>query len=229
MAYPSDILPPMPTQASAQAHDVRYKPPPEAQGMPKHSDQGQSKETLSSQQSLNVAIMEAEVSVRSADDPLALVYKAAIESINEQLAPTLGPDALQHAVEQEIDTSAQATADRIVAGSTALLARYQAANPELSGQALIDQFLSVIKGGIEQGFGEAREILEGLQVLDEGIAADIDKTFALVEEGLATFREKQLEALGDKSEAVDSSTDAREAVEVTGSEDNKASPNYPQG
>ncbi len=202
MARPTEILPPLPVQASARAHDVRHKPlPPQAQGTPQRPEPAAAPETeapeesLSSQQSLNVAILESEVSVRAADDPLALVYKAAIASINEELAPALGPNALQSVADEGLDTSPEATADRIVQGSTLLFARYQAANPDLKGQALVDQFISVIRGGIEQGFGEARDILEGLQVLDEEIAADIDRTFALVEEGLETFRQQQLDAL----------------------------------
>ncbi len=226
MAGPKEIMPPLPVQASARAHEVRFKPlPPQAQGVPQRPQpaavetvEGRDS-TLSSQQSLNVAILEAEVSVRSADDPLALVYRAAIESINERLEPALGPQALQAAVAEGVDTSPEATAERIVTGSTMLLARYQAANPQLQGQELIDRFLTVIRGGIEQGFNEARDILDGLQVLSEEIASDIDRTFALVEEGLERFRSQQLEQMGLSepavAEAESATTEAPAAPEAT--------------
>lgn len=47
--------------------------------------------------------------------------------------------------------------------------------------------MSVISGGIEQGFKDARDILENLSVLEGKVAADIDRTYDLVQEGLKHF------------------------------------------
>jgi hypothetical protein len=47
--------------------------------------------------------------------------------------------------------------------------------------------MSVINGGIETGFKDARDILESLSVLDGKIASDIDSTYDLVQEGLKQF------------------------------------------
>ena len=48
-------------------------------------------------QQLNVAIVQSAltVSLSTKNDPLSLVYKSAIENINEQLKPTLGDNAIQ--------------------------------------------------------------------------------------------------------------------------------------
>lgn len=48
----------------------------------------------------------------------------------------------------------------------------------------IDDFFDQIRAGVEQGFSEARGILEGLGVLNGEIASNIDKTFDLVQTGL---------------------------------------------
>lgn len=138
----------------------------------------------------NRAILEAslEVSISSGNESMSLLFKAAIEKINEVLAPDLGPRPLDAAVESGLDVSPEATADRIVSLTTGLFARYQDANPELQGAALVDRFVSVISGGIEQGFTEAREILDGLGVLEGDIATNIDLTFDLVMEKLEQFR-----------------------------------------
>ncbi|RDH89593.1 MAG: hypothetical protein DIZ77_00365 [endosymbiont of Seepiophila jonesi] len=47
--------------------------------------------------------------------------------------------------------------------------------------------LTIIRDAIEQGFAEAREILDGLSVLEGDISANIDTTFELVLEGLERF------------------------------------------
>ncbi|MBT3719368.1 MAG: DUF5610 domain-containing protein, partial [Gammaproteobacteria bacterium] len=61
----------------------------------------------------------------------------------------------------------------------------------------------IIGGGIDQGFAEAREILDGLSVLEGDIATNIDATYDLVQEGLQAFidsyRENNLEEKTEQS------------------------------
>ena len=65
-------------------------------------------------QQFNASILQAslEVSISSQNDPLALVYKSAIENINQILKPQLGDNAIQNAASQ--DNSPEATAGRIL-------------------------------------------------------------------------------------------------------------------
>ncbi|WP_299178971.1 DUF5610 domain-containing protein [uncultured Neptuniibacter sp.] len=125
-------------------------------------------------------------SSNAASEPLVLTLNAVIANINEQLPPEMG--TIEESVEAGIDVSPEATADRIVSLTTAMFSAYQAANPDLEGAALVDQFVDVIGGGIEQGFNEARTILDGLNVLEGDIASNIDLTFELVQQGLEKFR-----------------------------------------
>ena len=145
-----------------------------------------------SQRKLNVAILQSnrEVSLSVKNEPLALVYKTALEAINKELEPELGENAIQQGYEAGIDVSPEATADRIVSFSTGLFSLFQQQHSSLSEPEQVDRFLDVIGGGIDQGFSEARDILEGLGVLKGEIADNIDKTYDLVQEGLSAFRDK---------------------------------------
>ena len=71
---------------------------------------------------LHIGILQAsrQVSIRSGDQSQALLLRSAIEGIDEALAPTLGPQAIQNSMDQ--DRSAEATAGRIVSMSTAFRA-----------------------------------------------------------------------------------------------------------
>ncbi|MCW8884005.1 MAG: DUF5610 domain-containing protein [Motiliproteus sp.] len=150
-----------------------------------------------SKQSQNLAILEANrsVSLSAGNQPLSLVYQAAIDAINEELAPTMGENALERGQQQGLDVSPEATAERIVSMTTAMFDRYQDHRPELSATEQLDRFLSVIGGGIDQGFTEAREILDGLGVLEGEIAENIDRTYTLVQQGLEAFRQRVSESL----------------------------------
>ena len=145
-----------------------------------------------SRRELNIAILQAhqDVSINIKDQPQALVYKAAIDSINEKLEADFGKDAIQRTAESGIDVSPEATAERIVRLSTQLFSSYQKQNPELDTQEQVDRFVDVISGGIDTGFGEARDILDGLGVLEGEISENIDKTYSLVQEGLTSFRDQ---------------------------------------
>ena len=136
---------------------------------------------------LNVGILQAsmEVSIRAGDQSQALLFRSAIEGINEALAPFLGPDAIQNAMGQ--DNSAEATAERIVSMSTAFFEAYAARRPDDDPETVLRDFMGVIRGGFEKGFGEARDILSGLGVFNGAVEADVTKTRELVLQGYDRF------------------------------------------
>lgn len=146
---------------------------------------------------LNAQILEAslQVSVQAGNQSMALLYRTAIDSINEYLEPELGPDAIGQAMAQ--DNSAEATAGRILSQSTAFFDAYAAQHQGENPEDVARNFVALIRGGFEQGFGEAEDILQGLGVLEEGspIAAGIQKTYALVQKGYDDFLAQKLEAL----------------------------------
>lgn len=141
---------------------------------------------------LNVGILQAsmQVSIRSGDQSQALLFRSAIEGINEALAPMLGPDAIQNAMGQ--DNTAEATAGRIVSMSTRFFEAYAARRPDDDPETVLRDFIDVIRGGFEKGFGEAREILDGLGVFAGAVETDVMKTRELVLQGYDRFLQDRL-------------------------------------
>lgn len=155
------------------------------------------------QKQQNSAIMQSQmsVSVQSGNEPLALLYKTAIEAINEELAPELGENAAQQAFDSGLDVSPEATAERIVQGATGFFGAYQGNHPELNGEAAMTEFMSLIKGGIDKGFEEAKDILESLRVLEGDIEINIGLTYEHVQTGLQSFVDNYFEAQEREPEA----------------------------
>ena len=144
-----------------------------------------SAETL--QKQMNAAILQSDlnVSINSGDQSLSLVYKTAIEGIND----ILGENAIQNGSESDLDVSPEAAAERIVAMSTAFFPSYFNQHPEMTEQEAAENFTQLIGQGIDNGFAEAREILAGLKVLEGDVADNIDATYTLAQEGLQNFLE----------------------------------------
>lgn len=139
----------------------------------------------------NLAILEANqnASLSVSGQPLSLLYQIAIDAINAELAPAMGDNAIERAQREGLDTSPEATAERIVSMTMGTFGKFQELHAELPESEQIDRFLELISLGIDQGFGAAKDILEGLSVLKGSIADDIGKTYELVQQGLERFRE----------------------------------------
>lgn len=136
---------------------------------------------------LNASIVEASltVSLKSGNDPMSVVFKTALTGINEALEADFGKDAIQNASSQ--DNSPEATANRIVSLSTGFYEAYKRQNPGQDDETSLNNFMDTIKKGVEQGFKEARSILEGFKVLSGDLSSNIDKTYDLIQKGFADF------------------------------------------
>lgn len=136
---------------------------------------------------LNVSIVQASlsVSISSQNEPLALLFKSAIDSLNEVLKPTLGENAIQNAVNQ--DNTPEGTAGRIVSLSTGFFDAFKKQHADLGEEDALKQFMVTIRSGFERGFKEASNILQGLKVLNGDIEANVNKTYDLVQKGYADF------------------------------------------
>jgi hypothetical protein len=135
----------------------------------------------------NTAILQAslDMSISTKNEPLALLFKSAIDSINEALKPELGDNALQAAASQ--DNTPEGTAGRIVALSTGFFAAFKARYAGGDQTEALQNFMATIRSGFEKGFQEAVDILTGLKVYEGDIASNIEKTHALVLQGYADF------------------------------------------
>lgn len=160
------------------------KPPPTAGASIEASKQVQNRAILSTSLS---------VSLSAGNNALGLLYKTAIANLNEVLAPEFGDNAIQTTFDSGLDVSPEATAGRIVALSTGFFERYRESNPDKDVATALKDFTELIGGGIEQGFADARRILDGLGVLGGDIAGNIDRTYELVQSGLKTFADSYAE------------------------------------
>lgn len=140
---------------------------------------------------LNASILEAhsQATLSAGSEPLHLLFSAAIDKLNEILAPEFGDNAIQRAAETPEEYTPEKTAQRIVSMTTGFYASYSEQHPEMDEEERINSFLEVIGSGIDQGFAEARDILSGMQVLEGGIKDGVDKTYELVQQGLSAFRD----------------------------------------
>lgn len=85
-----------------------------------------------------------------------------------------------------VDHSADATSDRIVDASSAMFATFADQNAELEGEDLISAFETTLREAVDAGYGEAREMLDGLGV-DDSVIALGEETMDLVHHKFDSF------------------------------------------
>ena len=168
------------------------------------------------QQMKNAAILAAQeqVALSAGDKPMALLYRTALEAINEELKPALGDNAVQNIANSDVDYSPEATAGRIVDFATQFFGVYQQQNSGMGYEDQLNGFMDIIGGAIDKGFGEARDILDKLQVLNGDIADTVDSTYDWVQQGLQAFQQNLLEKYAAASDA-ESSKSSDGATDVT--------------
>lgn len=155
-----------------------------------------SREGQRAQQNAQILQASMDVSISAGNNSLTLLYRAAVDKLNEVLAPELGADAIAQAQQQ--DQSSEAVAGRIVSLSTAMFERYAAKYPDKDPETLLQDFVATIRSGFEQGYGEATGILQGLGVwgeADSPVRSAIERTYSLVQQGFDDFLQQKLAAL----------------------------------
>lgn len=176
--------------------------------------------TASAKAQLNQSIVQASLTValNSSNEPLSVVLKTALTGINEALKDDFGDNAIQNAMAQ--DNTPEGTASRIVALSTAFYDAFKQQHPGEDNGAVLDKFMATLKRGVDQGFKEARAVLDGLKVLNGDIASNIDKTYDLVQKGYADFaaaqRAQPASASASTSASAAASTSASASTSATG-------------
>lgn len=175
-----------------------------------------------SKQQFNSSIVEAalSVSISSGNDSLSLLYKTAIENINEALQPELGDNAIQASAANNDDNSPEGTATRILSFISSLYELYRSQKVE-SGEEfeeadLAAKFVGIVGGGVDKGFNEAKTILTGLGVFNGDIEANANKTYELVQKGLQLF----IDTKKPKDDSTDTDTKTETATNTDASANN---------
>lgn len=122
--------------------------------------------------------------------PLSNAPSAGTGVLANRLAERLGvsPSSLQAPTEQFTPTR---VAERVLGFIEQRLQREAADGAD---QEKLQGLLQQAREGIEQGFAEARKILDGLGVLQGKIATDIDETYARLQDGLQGLQARTLPA-----------------------------------
>ena len=129
---------------------------------------------------------------------LSVAGQKIVDKINELIKAKV-PDGLQSLRPE--DVTPDATAEKIVLGATAFFSTYAKQHPELEGEDLLDAFMKEIRSGIEQGYGEAFDTLDGLGAFQfEGVKEGIQQTKTLIEEKLKAFEQFKREEMGITTE-----------------------------
>lgn len=150
-------------------------------------------DTMRAQTKKKLLEQQAELDISVGNEPLRLTLKAAIDKINEALEADLGESAVQNAADSGTDFSPEAVAERIVSFATGGFAAYAERHGDESQQNQLDGFMDLIRGAIEQGFTEAKDILDGLGVFKDQVAANANRTFDLITEKLEAFEKTVLD------------------------------------
>lgn len=144
--------------------------------------------------SVNTAGSTDSPSFQQLYEALSLTAKEIVDKINEQLKASL-PDGVQSLTPEQV--TPDATAERIVNGSVAFFDIYAKQNKNLEGEELLNSFLGQVRKGIDQGYGEAFDILKGLGAFDiEGVQKGVETTRSLIDEKLAAFEAAKRKELG---------------------------------
>ena len=115
------------------------------------------------------------------------------DEITSKLNDILGEDAPEGGIASlnPEDFTPEKTADIIVKGTTAMMDIFAKQNPDLEGEELLDKFMKTIRGGIQEGYSQAKAILGGIGAFEfDGVEDGISKTMSLVEEKLKTFEDQ---------------------------------------
>lgn len=184
--------PAAPTAADAMRTVQPVKNTPQAEEASASAATSPSASTRRTEQNAQILQASMDVSIKSANTSLALLYRTAIDRINAVLEPELGPNAIGDTA-TPVQTP-EATAGRIVSLTTAFYDTYAAQNKGKDPETVARNFVELIRGGFERGFGEAKDILGGLGVLgeDSPIEQGINKTYALVMQGFDDFLASKL-------------------------------------
>ncbi len=89
--------------------------------------------------------------------------------------------------ESSTDVTVEATADRIVGFALGLKGIYSRQNSGMSEDEMMAGFEAEIRRGISEGFGNAREILGGLDSFNGQVQENVDATWELVQQKLDEF------------------------------------------
>jgi hypothetical protein len=104
-----------------------------------------------------------------------------VEQISLRIAARIETVSIAAEESMPQDFSAEATATRVFEFSTSFFGVYQRQNPGESLESASAGFEQLIRDAIDEGFGEARDVLDQLGRLDTQITGFVDEIFSILD------------------------------------------------
>ncbi len=150
------------------------------------------------------------IEIDRVNQSLSLTAEQIISKLNEFLKDTL-PTGIQSL--KADDFTPEKTASSIVSSITALFSNYKSSNPELSPDQQLERFMTAARSGIDKGYSDAYETLDGLGAFSfDGVKFGIEQTKILITQKLDAFETAQKKALGTDSVQTPSAGITKEAL-----------------
>jgi len=103
--------------------------------------------------------------------------KAAVDEMREILGVGAGP----------LDTSPEATAERIFNFAMGLFDAYRGQHPELDDETAREGFVRLVRAAVRDGIQDARDILTGIAPISDSVNASIDRVAQILENRFTQF------------------------------------------
>ncbi len=124
------------------------------------------------------------------------VLQDSLEKRLNEAFETAGLDTdVQSLLDSGQDMSPEAVSGRIVDFAVSFFDAFKGNHQDSESMVQLDDFVSLIKGAVEQGFAEAGDILKGIGEIGGEAQADIEKTFDLAMSKIDVFAEEQEQSL----------------------------------
>jgi hypothetical protein len=131
--------------------------------------------------------------------------QALMKEVQQRLNEKLGLSGQQQLQYQQADNFApQTVANRILGFVEGHIKSQKSQGLDQEGQ---DELLAKARSGIEQGFSEARDIIESMNMLNGKIKQDVDDTYALIQKGLDELENGTSEAIDNAALLATQSTE----------------------
>ena len=123
------------------------------------------------------------------------------EKIAARVAEQFGTEAAQQIqFDPNLDTSPQATAERIFSFAAGFYQKFHGQHAGEDEKEILNRFMTTIRRAIDQGFKEAKGVLTGLSGFTPEIESMIDETYQRLQDMLKGYEEQQLNNLNEQSE-----------------------------
>jgi len=139
-----------------------------------------------------------EVNFSIKDNPQFFTYQMTVDKLTEELSIDLTEYGIKPSNAAETDFSPEAVADRIVTFATGFYSAFAARHDELDQNEQLSDFMSIIRGAVEKGFNEAKDVLTAMSAFEGGVADTANQTFELIQEKFDSFESRMLDSFLDK-------------------------------